>query len=102
MEVPDKTMSEKLFEFILNTPAGLDESEKVEMINLIQSSPALRKCLLAVLIEADDKFKQVGSGNLGDEVALSKLKGLQGEARGLSRAIGLITEIITEKEKDNG
>lgn len=103
MIVPDITDGERLFHLIFAAGEVPDESEKVEVINLIQNSMALRKVLGAILRASEEKFKQVGAGNLADASMLAQLQGLQGEARGLAQAIGVVTDLLTTKEdNENG
>lgn len=98
----EKTEGEKLFDAIAYQQGELDEAEKTEGRNLVSNSITLRKILAHVLKASDERFKQVGTGNLSDALSLAKLQGLQGEARGLAQAVGIITDLLTEKETKHG
>lgn len=83
-----------MFEKIIEARAFVDEDRKA--LRELLGNPVLLSALREVHEEAQARTRSLVTIGLESDEGLARARGMQGEIRGMARAIDLIVELATE------
>lgn len=97
--------SDRILEKISTATEELSEAELEEVVQCL-SLPSMRKALNAILSESDGCAAALLASDLTSPLGVSQAQLVQGKARGLSRAVEILIDLIQpldkEESEDNG